>query len=99
MSTSVVVGNRRAVRLYPLELAATTSVSGLGLLGLEIPCQYLVVGRGRHAVVWIDVVEREETSGNVKRQWGEISGARAIGLEMRIPWVADKAFLRCVTDP
>ena len=86
------------MRLYPLEFAATTSVSGLGLLSLQISCQYLVLSRSGHVVIRVGVVERRG-NGNIKRQWGEISGAKAIGLKMRIPSVADKALLMRVTDP
>ena len=63
------------MRLYPLELAAATSISGLGLLSLQISRQNLVLSQCGH-VENVGRLGEGRRSGNVERQWGEIPGVK-----------------------
>jgi hypothetical protein len=60
---------------YPLELASTTSVPGLGLLSLQISRQNLVLSQCGH-VENVGRLGEGRRSGNVERQWGEIPGVK-----------------------
>jgi hypothetical protein len=82
--------NGKGVGPYPLEFASTTSVSGLGLLRLQVSCQHLVLSQCGHVRVQARVMRGE--AWKCRTTMGSDSRCEVIGLAMRISVVRNRPF-------